>query len=86
MTLVQQVVDLFFVHLQIATVDSVLLATQIRLLLDQLVQQLNRARHNTFILARLDDCLRHAIFAGLIFVALHRVRFSRASLAISKNR
>ena len=49
MTLVEQIVDALFVHLQVGAVDGILLAAQRILLFYQLKKQLDGARHDTFV-------------------------------------
>ena len=85
MGFVQQIVYLFFVHLQIRTIDSELLPASSSLLFNHLKQKSDWSRYYTFVLPGLYFSYRLASFIDLVFVAFHRICFTTTCLAVCKD-
>ena len=60
--------------------------SNIRLLFNHFIKQMNWPRYNTFIFTRFDDSCWKTFFICIVFVAFHSKCFSWSSLSISKNR
>ena len=85
MRLVEQVINSFFVDLQVGAVHGELLATRARLLLDHFKQKADRSGHDTLILTSLDNGDRLAFVVRTVLVPFHRECFSRASLPVGED-
>jgi hypothetical protein len=85
MRFVQHVVNFFFVNLEVAAVDSVFFAAEVGLLLNQLIEQPDRAGYDAFIFPRLNDCLWNTFIVLSILVAFHRKCFPGTGLSIGED-
>jgi hypothetical protein len=69
--LIQKIINFLFVHLQVAAVDSVAFAPQIRFLFDHVIDKVDRARDNTLIVSRFNIGRWDSLIIHLILVAFH---------------
>ena len=69
---IQQIVDPFFVDLQIRAVDRELLSACVRLLFDHFEKEAYATRYDTFVLTCLYHCDRLPLLILAILVPFHR--------------